>query len=347
MPSADLLVPGDLQTLTGGYIYDRRIVDELVRLGWDMRVHSLDASFPEPTEEAAAAAAAVLAELPDGRTVIVDGLALTGLRALLPAHTARLDLVALIHHPLAYETGLGADAVERLHAAERDALALVERVVVTSRWTRDALADFDVAPGRITVIEPGTDPAPLSRRRTEAVRELLCVASLTERKGHVVLIEALGSLRDRDWHLTCVGNLTREPLLVERLRAQIARHGLDEKVSLIGEKRPDELGRFYARADLFVLASYMEGYGMAFAEALARGLPIVATTGGAIVATVPAAASRLVPPGDAAALAAALAGLLDDAAALEACAAAAAAARDRLPTWPEAGARFARALRAG
>jgi glycosyltransferase involved in cell wall biosynthesis len=344
MPAVDLLVPGDLRTLTGGYIYDRRILAGLADLGWQVRVQALDESFPTPTSGALAAAARVLAAIPDGRNVVIDGLALTGMRELLPLHRARLRLVALIHHPLAYETGLDAAQAERLHDEERTALERVEKVIVTSGWTKRALEDFGVAADRIAVVEPGTDAAPLRQPVAGAPPELLCVASLTARKGHAVLFDALAHVRDRDWHLTCAGSLSREPALVARLLAQIDRLRLSERVTLLGELLPEALDRYYARADLFVLASYMEGYGMAYAEALARGIPIVATLGGAVAATVPRAASRLVAPGDAAALAAALGDLLDQPAVRAELARAAAAVRKSLPTWPMASARFARAL---
>jgi glycosyltransferase involved in cell wall biosynthesis len=307
-------------------------------------VRALDESFPTPTSGALAAAARVLAAIPDGRNVVIDGLALTGMRELLPLHRARLRLVALIHHPLAYETGLDAAQAERLHDEERTALERVEKVIVTSGWTKRALEDFGVAADRIAVVEPGTDAAPLRQPVAGAPPELLCVASLTARKGHAVLFDALAHVRDRDWHLTCAGSLSREPALVARLLAQIDRLRLSERVTLLGELLPEALDRYYARADLFVLASYMEGYGMAYAEALARGIPIVATLGGAVAATVPRAASRLVAPGDAAALAAALGDLLDQPAVRAELARAAAAVRKSLPTWPMASARFARAL---
>ena len=344
MPAVDLLVPGDITTLTGGYIYDRKIFAGLAQLGWQVRVTALDDSFPTPTQSALEGAARALVATPDGRNVVIDGLALTGLRELLPLHRARLRLVALIHHPLAYETGLDAAQAERLHGEERTALERVDKVIVTSDWTKRALEDFGVAADRVAVVEPGTDPAPLKQPVAGAPPELLCVASLTARKGHAVLFDALGRLRDRDWHLTCAGSLTREPALVARLQAEIDRLRLRERVTLLGELPPEALERYYGRADLFVLASYMEGYGMAYAEALARGIPIVATLGGAVAGTVPPAASRLVAPGDAAALAEALGDLLDHPEVRAELARAAAAVRRSLPTWPVASARFARAL---
>jgi glycosyltransferase involved in cell wall biosynthesis len=206
------------------------------------------------------------------------------------------------------------------------------------------LESFGVGAARISVVEPGTDPAPLHRPFAGAPLELLCVASLTKRKGHAVLFDALARLRDRSWHLTCAGSLTRDRALVASLRDQVERLGLRDRVTFLGELAPENLGELYARADIFVLASYLEGYGMAFAEALAHGIPIVATSGGAVASTVPSAASRLVPPGDIGALAAALAELLDNDVERAHLAEAAAQQRSTLPTWQIATERFANAL---
>ncbi len=173
---------------------------------------------------------------------------------------------------------------------------------------------------------------------------LLCVATVTPRKGHAVLLEALGELRDRRWHLTCAGSTTRDPATFAALEHQIERLALRARVRFLGDLDADALEREYERADLFVLASYLEGYGMALAEAVARGIPVVSTTAGAIPETVPASAGELVPPGDSRALAKALAQLLDHDDARERLAANARAAAAALPTWHTAAERFAAAL---
>jgi glycosyltransferase involved in cell wall biosynthesis len=344
-----LLVPGDPATATGGYLYDRQIVAGLAELGWRTRVHALDASFPQPTPAALREARRVLEELPPGDLVVVDGLALAGLGRVLDEACAKLDIVALIHHPLALETGLAEDTAARLQRAETEALAHVERVIVTSQWTARALGGYGVPIAKLRVVEPGFDThsasgAPPTPRAAGTRVHLLCVASLVPRKGHRMLIGALSELRDRDWHLACVGDLHRDPETVTAVERQIEWLRLGARVSLQGELDGAALARCYERANLFVLPSYFEGYGLALAAALAHGLPIVSTTGGAIPETVPAAASVLVPPGDDRALARALAQLLDDPGERARLAAAAVAARAALPTWQEACAKFAAAL---
>ena len=182
--------------------------------------------------------------------------------------------------------------MEALARIERRLLPLARRVIVTSPHTVADLAAYQVPQARIGVVLPGTDPAPLARGSGGPGLALLCVASLTPRKGHLILLEALAELLDLDWHLTCVGSLERDPPTAQAIGAAIARLGLDARVSLVGEQDEAGLAPLYDRADLFVLASYHEGYGMALAEALARGLPIVATKAGAIPGTVPPSAGH-------------------------------------------------------
>jgi glycosyltransferase involved in cell wall biosynthesis len=346
MPTVDLIVPGDPDTPTGGYIYDRRIIEGLGRLGWRTKVHSVDPSFPRPTPAALRDARSVFAGIGTGRVVVIDGLALPGLERLLETEAKRLCLVALIHHPVSLETGLDEDAARRHAQSERIALAMMRRVIVTSQWTARALGGYQVPIGQIRVVEPGTavKRGRRSARKPSEALSLLCVATLTARKGHAVLVEALAELRDRRWHLSCAGSLTRDPDTVEELNRRITRLRLVNRISLLGDLDSEALERYYERADLFVLASYLEGYGMALAEAVARGIPVVSTTAGAIPETVPANASVLVRPGDSRALAKALASLMDDPQEREKLARNARAARARLPRWSDAATKFAAAL---
>jgi glycosyltransferase involved in cell wall biosynthesis len=354
VPSLEFIVPGDIRIPTGGYIYDREVLAGLAELGWQTRVHSLDTSFPRPTPAALRAARAVLAELAARSLVVIDGLALPGLDRVLADEARRLDVVALVHHPVALETGLDAGEARRFADLERRVLTYVQRVITTSQWTARTLAADGVPIAQLRVVEPGVDRRrtrgstdPLARPTAATPHDtinLLCVATLTPRKGHALLFEALNELRDRHWHLTCAGSLLRDEPTVAALQQQIDRLSLRKRVSLLGDLDRDALERQYARADVFVLPSYLEGYGMALAEAVAHGLPVVSTTAGAIPETVPANASVLVPPGDARALTKALAGVLDDPARRAALAANARAARASLPTWAMAAAKFAAAL---
>jgi glycosyltransferase involved in cell wall biosynthesis len=341
-----LLLPGSLGDLTGGTLYDRRVVEGLRAQGHRVQVHELDPSFPLATPGALVAAERVLAALPDGARAVVDGLACGAMPDVAARHAERLGLVALVHHPLALETGLSAAQAAMLRASETRALAHARRVVVTSRSTARALADYAVPAARIRVVEPGTDPAPAAMGRLcEAdPLQLLCVATITPRKGHLLLLEALAALTHLDWRLVCVGSLKRDPKHAATLRDRIRVLGLASRVRLLGELSPAELDDRYARSDLFVLASLFEGYGMAYAEALARGLPVLGCAAGAVADTVPAEAGLLVQPGSVSALREALSTLLTDAGLRHRLAAGAMRARRRLPDWSTAAARFAAAI---
>lgn len=348
MPPLVVIVPGDLDTRTGGYGYDRRIIDGLRRRGWSIVVGQLADTFPFPASDARKHAAQILASLPDDSLVMVDGLALGALPDEAEQEARRLRLVGLVHHPLAAETGLEPPVAAALDASERRALSAVRHVVVTSRGTAAALARYAVGPERITVVEPGTDRAAIARAyRSSAARDgqigLLCVASLTPRKDHETLFEALEKLADRHWRLRCAG-ADRDAPTLQRLRARLAESGLAHRVTLLGDLNETAVAEEYDRADIFVLATRYEGYGMAVAEALARGLPVVSTPTGAIADLVNHRAGILVPSGDTRALAAALACLIDDEALRLRLAAGAREVRATLPTWDEAADRMSAVL---
>ncbi|HJZ73968.1 MAG TPA: glycosyltransferase family 4 protein [Vicinamibacterales bacterium] len=351
-----ILVPGDLATRTGGYAYDRRVVAGLRERGWHVQLVRLDDSFPVPTAAARHEAADALAMVPDRGLVLVDGLAFGALPDEALAHAARLALVALVHHPLALETGLDPRHTEALHASERRALSAARHVVVTSRGTAATLARYDVTADRITVVEPGTDPAPLAQlHRTHAARAdteqptavavtLLCVGTLTPRKGYELLLDALAAVPRDTWRLRCAGSTDRDPATTARVRERLHDRRLAGRVELIGDMDTSQLAVEYDRADVFVLATLHEGYGMVVAEALARGLPIVSTATGAIPDLVGADAGIVVAPGDVGALANALARVISDAPLRARLAAAARRVRDRLPTWTDTVANMARVL---
>jgi glycosyltransferase involved in cell wall biosynthesis len=227
------------------------------------------------------------------------------------------------------------------------ALAAMGHIIVTSAATARLLRDFGVDPDRCHVVEPGTDPAPLSAGGGHGPTRLLCVGAITPRKGHRLLINALAALTHLDWELDCIGSLDRDPRTTAALRQQIAELRLEPRVRLIGTVDADALAAAYHRAELFVLPSLFEGYGMAYAEAVARGLPIIGTNAGAIPDTVPADAALFVEPGAVPSLTRALEQLLTNRATRHRLAAGARRARAQLPDWPTASRRMVRALADG
>jgi glycosyltransferase involved in cell wall biosynthesis len=339
------VIPGDLETPTGGYVYDRRIIDGLRASGVDVEIRRLSARFPFPDETALRAAAGELASIPDGAVVVVDGLAGGAMPDELQRESKRLRIVALVHHPLARETGLLKAQADDLEQSERRALEFVRHVIVTSTATAELLSrEFGVDASRVTVVEPGTDPATRAAGSPERPVELLCVASITPRKGHVTLVRALGRLRDLEWHLTCVGG-ERDRETAEQVKREVVQAGLADRVTFVGElRRRQDVDPHYDRADVFVLATEYEGYGMAVAEALARGLPVVSTPTGGITRLVGTEAGILVPAGDVAELARALRRIVSDKRERDRLREGAWRAGSALATWDAAAAKFAAVL---
>ncbi len=341
---AAFLIPGDLSLPTGGYGYDRRILARLPAFGVDIMHVALPGSFPFPTADDLAATEAILAGLEPDQVLLIDGLAYGAMGFDLVIRI-RQPIVALCHHPLALEAGLDEIKRVQLQLSEHNALARARHVIVTSPMTARILReDFGVLDDRIMVAEPGTDRAARARG-TNAPLHLLAVGSIVPRKGYDVLIRALTPLLDKPWTLSIVGP-TRDAALLAALESQIVAAGMQSRVRLLGARSETELDDIYASADIFVMPSLFEGYGMVLGEAMARGLPIVCTTGGAAAETAPNAAALKVPPGDAVCFGNAVNRLLDDASLRSTMADAAWAAGLMLPTWDDASKRIAAVLKA-
>ena len=346
-PRLDLLVPGPPDQRTGGYLYDARMVEELRASGWETRVHSLNGRFPDPDDRARSSLEAVLSSLPEGARVLIDGLAIGALPLVGGSVPSHLRILALVHHPLSDETGLSADDRLRLASLECAALGLCRGVVVTSAFTAGQVATLGVPAERIRVAVPGTNPAPPAHGPPLGEPpHLLCVGSLTPRKGQDVLVSALDRIQGLPWSCTMAGSTDRAPDFAESVREQVRGAGLGGRIRIAGELTGLELDELYDSATLLILPSHYEGYGMVLTEALVRGLPIVSTTGGAIPYTVPDGTGYLVPPGDPVAMARALGRLLgpDGQEELQRLGEAARRHAALLPDWTEAARGFAQAL---
>jgi glycosyltransferase involved in cell wall biosynthesis len=277
--------------------------------------------------------------------IVVDGLAF----GVLPELAAELHrdhpLIALVHHPLALETGLSKGECAALRDSERAALACARHVITTSPSTaRVVIDDYAVPPKRLSVVRPGTDRTAVGPRAGGPVVELLAVGSVVPRKGYDVLVAALAKIPDLAWRLVIAGDRERSLETAQQLDAEIARLDLAGRIAFVGAVVPERLMQLYAAADLFVLPSRFEGYGMAYAEAIAHGVPVVGTKAGAVPDTVPAGAGMLVPPDDVDALAAVLRMLIESPSERERLAAGARAAATTFPTWQDSAKLFARVL---
>jgi len=338
--------PGPLDQPTGGYRYDKRILDRLERKHVDCVRHELPGQFPEPDAAALDAAGRLWDGLGPSDLLVVDGLALPAFENAVLHAGSGPRLVVLVHHPVCLETGLSPEAAAQWRRREAALLQAADRVLVTSRSTATEIAAMGVDAAAVHVVIPGTEKVRMARGSDGGDLVLLCVASLIPRKGHLLLVSALSALRHLRWRLDCVGPADRHPETLRDVQDAIRVAGLGDRVRLCGALSDAELATHYDRSDLFVLASRYEGYGMAFAEALAHGLPVIASGGGAVRDTVPPSAGMLVPPGDMATLTAALAAVMSDRRLRGRLRDGARAAGATLPDWEQQADRFLAAVSA-
>ncbi|GAB2850097.1 glycosyltransferase family 4 protein [Streptomyces deserti] len=319
--SVHFVMPGgvdDPAVPSGGNAYDRRVCLDLPGFGWQVLKHAVAGDWPRPGAAARAELARTLRELPDGTAVLLDGLVACGVPEIVVPEAERLRMAVLVHLPLGDETGLDPAVAAELDARERAVLRAVPAVIATSDWAvRRLVSHHGLAPDRVHVAAPGADIAPLAPG-TDGVSRLLCVAAVTPRKGQHRLVEALAQVADLPWSCVCVGGLTQDPGYVAHLRTLIDKYGLQDRLELAGPLSGAALDASYAAADLMVLTSYAETYGMAVTEALARGIPVLATDVGGLPEAVGRAPDGgvpgiLVPPENPAAIAAELRGWFGEA----------------------------------
>jgi glycosyltransferase involved in cell wall biosynthesis len=334
----------DPERPSGGNVYDRRVSQGLAGAGWSVHEHQQAGSWPEPGPQARAVLASELARMPEGAVVLLDGLVASAAPEVLVPQAARLRVVVLLHLPL----GATTQDVE-VGARECAVLTSAAAVVTTSSWCRSWLLErYQLPADRLHVAEPGVDRADPTRA-TPGGHRLLCVAAVVPGKGHDVLLAALGDLQDLAWDCVCVGALDRDPVHVARVQRLARDAGIADRVDLAGPRTGADLGATYAAADLLVLPSRFETYGMVVTEALAHGLPVLVSDTGGLPGTVGrlpdgSRPGLLVPPDDAPALAAALRRWLSDGALRDSLRVAARARRPTLPGWGATTDRMSRAL---
>ena len=318
------------------HVTSARKHDNADNASWEVELISLQGDYPFPDDEQLQQAASQFTAIEDNALVLVDGLAYSAMPTIIATQAQRLNLLALIHHPLALETGLSETQMQLLRLNETQALQHARHVITTSVLTADSLADYAVPSHRITAILPGTDSAPLAQGSGSEIVNLLCVATLTQRKAHTVLLDALAMIKSLPWHLYCAGSTDRDQKTYQSLLSRRKTLALEQKVTFLGELDDKALEQQYLHADVFVLASYHEGYGMVLSEAIAHGLPIVCSDAGAMPQTVPQGAGLLVPVGDAQALADALRSLIIDTTQRAKLQSAARKARMNIRSWKQA-----------
>lgn len=353
----NFIVPGDPGQNTGGYRYVRKLVEALNRAGTTAEVTGLPGRFPKPDSIATHGMDSLLSQFAEGSWVILDGLAMSAMPDILLKHAQRLHLVALVHHPLADETGLSQSERDWFFEREKKALQTVRDVFTTSEFTASRLADYGVPAGRIRTAEPGVEsPAgnvlpgntELSGKAHKAQAgkavNVLCVAHLSPRKAQHQLIDALASLKNLEWHCTLAGSCERDPVYANGIRQQVYESGLVDRIDLVGEVAEQQLAGLYREADLFVLPSLYEGYGMVIDEALAARLPIISSDGGALKHTGNRPGVVLYRAGDTDALQASLRAWFSDPASLKRAGVLAARESCNLKNWSDTARLFLQGL---
>jgi len=319
--SVHLLAPaGFAERPSGGNVYDRHLAVGLRRRGWEVITREV---LPDTVAE-------VVAALPADAHVLVDSL----VASWAPEAFLSVRAVPLVHMVFGVP-------------GERELLAEATGVIATSAWTKSRLVRDRVDPRRVHVAVPGVERgAPAAG--TSQGGELLCVAALTPAKGHDILLAALAELTDLDWTCTLAGSLDTDPAFVDVLRKQAADAGLTDRLRFAGELSRSDLRATYARSDLALLPSRAETYGMVVTEALAHGLPVLASAVGGVPEALGTVGEdtpgMLVRPEDPEALARSVRRWLEDPSLRWWLRQAVASRRRTLPTWSATAAQVALAL---
>lgn len=338
--------PGDLQTLTGGYAYDRKIMSGLRQVGWRVDELPLGAGFPRPDPSVLQEAGAKLTALADGDLVVIDGLAFGVMDEAARHQRDRLRIVALVHHPLCLETGISSVDAAAFETSERAALSHAAHIIVTSPATGEKVQDlFGIHGRRVSVILPGTDRLPVSRRSSSGLIRLLAVGTVVPRKGYDLLFQALAESGLADWQLDIVGSLEADPVCAKTVSLQTRRLGISDRITFHGALDPGKLTHFYSQADVFVLASRYEGYGMAYTEALSSGLPVIGSGAGAVAETLSGEGAIYCGVEDVPALRRALERVISSASERETLARAARKTALTLPSWEDMAVEFGAVLK--
>ena len=302
---------GDTGRKTGGHLYNARVLAGLEARG--VEVHRLVVGGSDPKEQQKAAPrAGTMLNLSSYDAVLVDALARKAVAPHLDRWRASSPVVALVHELPSVAGGeAGGTAGEKRH---EEPLLRADLVVAVSEHGESLLKGRGVAPGRVRVVPPGCDrlvpPGGVPARRRVGPVRALCVAQWIPRKGILTLVEAWGRRPRPGAELELVGETDADPAYASSVREAIAE--AEGPIAVSGAVGDAALADAYASADLFVLPSRYEGYGMVFAEALLFGLPVVACGVGPVPDLVGAEAALLVPPDDPRALCEALDLLLGD-----------------------------------
>lgn len=292
------LIPGDIDIFTSCYIYDRRIIEGLKSKGHIVKLHRLPDDFPFPSKGSLQLCNQIIKTIPKSEPIVIDGLAFGAIPSILKVVYGMNPIIGLIHLPLSVDPNYSAYQRTIITGPEKEAFGYASKFIVTSEYTAEIFANLGIEEKNVNLVIPGLDNFSKKKDYPETPKKLLSIANLCRNKDHNILVSALSALSNKDWILHCYGNLDFDRNYLSEFQALIRRNKLQDKILIHGIISGKELNDVYLDADLFIHPSDFEVYGMALAEALAHGIPVVASTGGGICRTIPAKMAQFFKPGD-------------------------------------------------
>lgn len=286
------LINDDINTLTGGYIYNKYIVNGLNEKNYDVSVISLLGNFPNPTSSDLNKCSEILNTLPDKAFLVVDSLILGFIPQLLIKIRERTSIIGLMHLPLSID--LKSNKKQRLFLEEEKALELCKRIITTSFYTKILLTESGIDAEKILVAEPGTENYPKKENYPCNPYNLVCISNYHENKNQIALIKALKNLVEYNWEMNFFGR--SDTFYFRKLKELVYSYNLDKRIFLGGPLERSKISDIYLKSDLFILPTKFETYGMALTEALAHGIPVITTLTGGISYSVPASMAIFVKP---------------------------------------------------
>lgn len=306
------LIPGDINTLTGGYVYNKYIIEGLKTLGYVVNLHQLAGDFPFPSKQSMVECYSIFSDIPAREPIFIDSLAFGPMHKIIGKYFGKNPVIAIMHLPLPKNPNFSPAQKDKLYLQEKNSLGFATCIVAVSEFTKQLILDYGIDSNKIVVINPGVIDIPRKATYPNFPKNLLCVGSYLPGKGQLLLIQALSELIEMKWTLAMYGIQDFDANYVKQIQNSIEKTQLTERVFMNPPIAGKVLTNAYLHADLFVLPSLFENFSMALNDALYCGIPVVTTDGGGIPFSVPKDMGVFVPKGNAKELKYALANILTD-----------------------------------